>query len=178
MDCTPPGSIVQGIFQARITGVSCHSLLQGIFLTQGSKPGLLHWRQILYSLMHQGSPLIIKLNAKIRNHFEWAGDTHHCLHFFKIPRDTNLCGPLLFLIWSLNRLAFWHFFFFLITLRSVQSSSVAQSCPTLCDPMNHGRPGLPVHHQLPEFIQTHVHQVSDAIQPSHSLPTAQLNKWA
>ena len=46
-------------------------------------------------------------------------------------------------------------------------SSVAQSCLTLCDPMNHSTPGLPVHHQLPEFIQTHVHQVSDAIQPSH-----------
>ena len=52
---------------------------------------------------------------------------------------------------------------------SVQSSSVAQSCPTLCDPMNHSTPGLPVHHQLPEFTQTHVHRVSDAIQPSHPL---------
>ena len=48
-------------------------------------------------------------------------------------------------------------------------SSVAQSCPTLCDPMNRSTPGLPVHHQLPEFTQTHVHRVSDAIQPSHSL---------
>ena len=48
-------------------------------------------------------------------------------------------------------------------------SSVAQSCPTLCDPMNHSTPGLPVHHQLPEFTQTHVHRVSDAIQPSHPL---------
>ena len=47
--------------------------------------------------------------------------------------------------------------------------SVAQMCPTLCDPMNHSTPGLPVHHQLPEFTQTHVHQVSDAIQPSHPL---------
>ena len=42
-------------------------------------------------------------------------------------------------------------------------SSVTQSCLTLCDPMNHSTPGLPVHHQVPEFIQTHVHQVSDAI---------------
>jgi len=49
----------------------------------------------------------------------------------------------------------------------VQFSSVAQSCPTLCDPMNRSMPGLPVHHQLPEFTQTHVHRVSDAIQPSH-----------
>src|SRR5574340_107138 len=52
---------------------------------------------------------------------------------------------------------------------SVQFSSVTQSCPTFCDPMNHSTPGLPVHYQLPEFTQTHVHQVSDAIQPSHPL---------
>ena len=55
-------------------------------------------------------------------------------------------------------------------LSSVQLSSVAQSCPTLCNPMNHSTPGLPVHHQLPEFTQTHIHRVSDAIQPSHPLP--------
>ena len=48
-------------------------------------------------------------------------------------------------------------------------SSVAQSCLTLCDPMICSTPGLPVHHQLLEFTQTHVHQVSDAIQPSHPL---------
>ena len=52
---------------------------------------------------------------------------------------------------------------------SVQFSSVTQSCPTLFDPMNHSTPGLPVHHQLPEFTQTHAHQASDAIQPSHPL---------
>ena len=50
-----------------------------------------------------------------------------------------------------------------------QLSSVAQSCLTLCDPMNRSTPGLPVHHQLPEFTQTHVHRVGDAIQPSHPL---------
>ena len=49
---------------------------------------------------------------------------------------------------------------------SVQFISVAQSCPTLCDPMNRSTPGLPVHHQLPDFTQTHVHRVSDAIQSS------------
>ena len=51
----------------------------------------------------------------------------------------------------------------------VQFSSVTQSCPTLCNPMNHSTPGLPVHHQLQEFTQTHVRRVSDAIQPSHPL---------
>ena len=52
---------------------------------------------------------------------------------------------------------------------SVQFSSVAQSCPTLCDPMNRSTPGLPVHHELPVFTQSRVHWVSDAIQPSHPL---------
>ena len=53
--------------------------------------------------------------------------------------------------------------------QSVQFSSVAQSCLTLCDPMNHSTPGLPVHHQLPELTQTRGHGVGDAIQPSHPL---------
>ena len=54
-------------------------------------------------------------------------------------------------------------------ISSVQFSSVTQSCLTLHDPMNHRTPGLPVHHQLPEFTQTHVHRVNDVIQPSHPL---------
>ena len=56
-----------------------------------------------------------------------------------------------------------------IQFSSVQFSSVAQSCPTPCNPMNRSMPGLPVHHQLPELTQTHVHRVRDAIQPSHPL---------
>ena len=52
---------------------------------------------------------------------------------------------------------------------SNQIRSVTQSCPTLCDPMNRSKPVLPVHHQLPEFTETHVHRVSDAVQPSHPL---------
>ena len=54
-------------------------------------------------------------------------------------------------------------------MATVQSSSVAQSCPTVCDLMDCSTPGFPVHHQLPELTQIHVHQVSDAIQPSHPL---------
>ena len=61
--------------------------------------------------------------------------------------------------WHLNNMGF----------SSVQFSSVLQSCPTFCDPMNRSMPGLPIHHQLLEFTQTHVHRVSDAIQPSHPL---------
>ena len=56
-----------------------------------------------------------------------------------------------------------------VPLSSIQFSSVAQSCPTLCNPMNRSTPGLPVHHQLPESTQTHVYWVGDAIQPSHPL---------
>ena len=54
-------------------------------------------------------------------------------------------------------------------LKYDQFSSVAQSCPTLCDPMNSSTSSLPVYHQLPEFTQTHAHRVGDAIQPSHPL---------
>ena len=53
--------------------------------------------------------------------------------------------------------------------RSLQFSSVTQSCPILCDSMNRSMSGLPIHHQLLEFTQTHIHRVSDAIQPSHPL---------
>ena len=109
---SPLSSSVHGIFQARmLEWIAIHSLLQGIFLTQRLKPGLLHCRQILYHLSHQGSP-----------------------------------SP-----------------------QYLQFSSVAQSCLTLCDPMNHSTPDLPVHHQLLESTQTHVHRVGDAILPSHPL---------
>ena len=63
------------------------------------------------------------------------------------------------------------------SISSLQFSSVARSCPTICDPVSCSTPGLPVHHQLPEFTQTHVHRVRDAIQPSHPLssPSPALN---
>ena len=63
----------------------------------------------------------------------------------------------------------WPTHILLECIRSDQIRSVTQSCPTLCDPMNRSTPGLPVHHQILEFTQTHVHRVSDAIQPSHPL---------
>ena len=64
---------------------------------------------------------------------------------------------------------FLNLFLAQISVLRSQFSSVTQSCPTLCDSMNCSTPGLPVHHQLSEFTQTHVHQVSNAIQPSHPL---------
>ena len=62
------------------------------------------------------------------------------------------------------------YFFLPWSFSSVQFSSVTQSCPTLCNPTNCSTPDLPVHHQLLEFTQTHIHRVSDAIQPSHLVP--------
>ena len=71
----------------------------------------------------------------------------------------NICKPTAWFMNNTNPV--WHW------CQSV--SSVAQSCPTLCNPMNHSTPDLPVHHQLLEFIQTHFHRIGDAIQPSHPL---------
>ena len=115
--------------------------------------------------------------------------------FHKIPecqiwqKIRNLFGSVLFnmrLFWggstgetrSDQLLSFLHpgvpmgkVYIYIYTSIYTRFSSVqfSQSCPTLCDPMNRSTPGLPVHHQLPEFTQTQVHRVSDAIQPSHPL---------
>ena len=80
----------------------------------------------------------------------------------------NLKRIEIFTIWSLY---LWNNSQYICILHNVlhQLSSVAQSCPTLCNPMNCSTPGLPVHHQLPEFTQIHVHLVGDVIQPSHPL---------
>ena len=83
------------------------------------------------------------------------------------PSKHNNCTQIF-----LQRLIFISLWFLVVTLLNtmiVQFSSVTQSCPTLCNPMNRSTPGLPVHHQLPEFTQSHVHRVSDAIQPPHPL---------
>ena len=75
--------------------------------------------------------------------------------------NTVLCTIRSYCLFILYRIAF-----------SCMVCSVAKFCPTLCDPMDCNMPGFPVHHQLPELAQTHVHHVSDAIQPSHSLSSA------
>ena len=80
--------------------------------------------------------------------------------FFFKPRDDDCITKLLILLKDMFFLKFY-------TNDSFQFSSVAQSSPTLCDPMNRSTPGLAVHHHLPEFTQTHIHRVGDAYQPSH-----------
>jgi len=93
--------------------------------------------------IHPGAP------ARVRESSDFL--ISHILHLFSILSSQFLLN-----------LTFLH-----DCTYSIQFSSVAQLCPTLCDSMNRSTPGLPVHHQLPEFTQTHVHRVGDAIQPSH-----------
>ena len=96
------------------------------------------------------------------------------LHNEKMEERTSNPSWYLLLVevpffWVFNCLTMLSWFLPCITMNqpSDQIRSVTQSCPTLCDPMNRSTPGLPVHHQLPEFTETHVHRVSDAIQPFH-----------
>ena len=103
---------------------------------------------------------------KYFGHFCFTSQQNYSLVF------VNLSSPLdceLFRVHKHVLLSFLSIYFLPQKFSSVQFSSVTQSCPTPCDPMNRSTPGLAVRHQLPEFIQTHVHQVGDAIQPSHPL---------
>ena len=135
--------------------MGCHFLLQGIFPTQGSKPGLPHCRQMLYHLSLRGSPLLGILPKETRIERDTCTSVFTAAQFtiartWKQPRCPSAEE------WNRK-------------LWSVQFSSVSQSCPTLCEPMNCSMPGLPVHLQLPEFTQTHVHRVGDGMQPSQPL---------
>ena len=90
----------------------------------------------------------------------------HCSHCWKSHLRFSCWDPIPPL--TLER-PFWKVCLGLLSFSSVQFSSVAQSCQTFWNPKSHSMPGLPVHHQLPEFTQTHVYWVGDAIQPSHPL---------
>ena len=129
MDCSPPGSSVHRISQARI----------------------LEWVTIF------SSPIRLHFSLSLVIYFLFLS---LCLFYFYCLRiesgSPGLTGRFFTEPPGKPR-------------STVQFSLVAQSCLTLCDPMNCSTPDLPVHHQLPEFTQTHVHWVSDAIQPSHPL---------
>ena len=171
-------------FSRQNTGVGCHFLLQGIFPTQGSNPGLLHWRQNTLPSEPPGKSLdpISSLFSQFFcvecfnswSYFVVSNKTGQIESLSETIPNLMTCWTGYFLV-STCPLLFWGEqevpmpSGYELSLSSVQFSSVAQSCPTLCDPMNRSTPGLPVHHQLPEFTQTHVHRVGDVIQPFHPL---------
>ena len=157
MDCSPPGSTVYEIFQARIlewvaisfsrgssqprvrTRVS-YTAANSLLTELQGKPNFIH-RLIIKSISFDVPNVIVSLLSQFP---------------FSILEGI-LTSIIVKQKYKEHKIV------------SVQFSSVAQSCPTLCDPMNRSTPGLPVHHQLLEFTQTHVHRISDAIQPSHPL---------
>ena len=113
-------------------------------------------------------------------HYQMNRQTKYGIYIHCVCVCLSLCNPMgcsppSSSVHGLDRLAgfsrqeYWIGSHFLLQYTYIQFSSVAQSCPTLCNPVNRSTPGLPVHHQLPEFTQTHIHGVSDAIQPSHPL---------
>ena len=196
MDCSPPGSPVHGILQP--SGVDCHALLQGIFLTHGWNPGmslfcLLHWQAGFFTTSTSLNCIItVKLSfaklfllTSVNNIFVISRIWYlrwrlvflplicHILQGSSPPKLRRVEGKRFFLPTSsgiilllkppmgksdLPCISIEPYLVCLSKLLcSVQFSSVAQSCPTLCDPMNCSMPGFPVHHQLLEFTQTHIH---------------------
>ena len=106
-----------------------------------------------FSLIQAGEVVFPTLKIKMR--FKEVKD---------IPRQSELVYA-----WKIQISGHLVYTILVLLLHSIQFSSVAQSCLTLCDPMNCSTPGLPIHHQLPGSTQTHVHRISGAIQPSHPL---------
>ena len=120
---------------------------------------LIREMQIKTTMRYHLIPIRMAIIKKSTNNKYWrgCGKKGMLLHCWW---ECKLIQPLWKTVWRfLKKLG--------IKSLSVQFSSVAQSCPTLWDPMNHSMPGLPVHHQLLEFTETHVHRDGDAIQPSH-----------
>ena len=151
------------------------SLLQRIFPTQGSIPGFQHCRWILHQLSHEGSPACIHLRSvQSLSHVRlfvtpWTAARQASLSITNSqspPKPTSiesvmpsnhliLCRPLLLLPSIMHTARYKRSSETIVC--TVQFSSVAQSCPTFCNPVDCNRPGLPVHHQLPESTQTHLH---------------------
>ena len=143
-----------------------HALLQGIFLTQGSNPRLLyllHWQVGSLPLVPPGKPWMVykpQISGYLSSVISCGVPIYLCIitFFFLLliclllyrdshPQTGKTEQKIIF---RLLQTILW-------CLSSVQFSSVAQSCPTLCNLMDCNMPGLPAHHQLPEFTQSHVH---------------------
>ena len=160
MDCSPPGSSVHGIHQARILEWVAIPFWRG-----SSQPGIELVSPSLQADSLPSEPLLndfLERLDEIKHIIKWKS---HSLNSKQMRQNDGLgvAGHM-----ALKRGTF-HFLFTLLFWHSVQFSSVAQLCLTVCDPMNRSTPGLPVHNQHPEFTQTRIHQVSDAIQLSHPL---------
>ena len=129
VDGSPQGSSVHGFFPGKNTGVGCHFLLQEIFPTQGTKPVSLASLALAGGFFTTSATSCFSSKKTLVAQETWLKTlTQHILMLVDVSSRT-----------------------------SDQIRSVTQSRPTLCDPMNHSTPGLPVHHQLPEFTETHVH---------------------
>ena len=143
--------------------LSCSSAWM-IFPGQESSLYLLHWQVDSLPLRQvKPSDKYLQQLIKTGNLSPWY--EVRATSFSTLP---HMCNPKQHLVWVDVFFPF-PFFLFLSSPLPLQFSSVTQSYLTLWDPMNHSTPGLPVHHQLPEFTQTHAHQIGDAIQPSHPL---------
>ena len=157
MYCSPTGSSVHGIFQAGILESVAISSSRGSFwLRDRARVSYVCWigRQVLYRYCHLGSPIYTQANIIINVFY------------------VQICTYQILILWLLLVQLFWwtNFIFYHAVFESVfQFSSVSQSCPTLCDLMDCSMAGFPVPHQLPEFTQTHVQWVGDAIQQFHPL---------
>jgi len=140
----------------------------GLILGLGRSPGGGHGNPLQYSCLENpkdrgawGAPVNRGTQSQT-----WLEQLSTCTHTFELKLGLTSSSLLLVktswgVVFSNGVIRdFWH---------SVEFSSVPQSCPTLCHPMDCSTPGFPVHHQLPELTQTHVHWVGDAIQPSHLL---------
>ena len=141
MDCSPPGPSGHGILQARI-------------LERAACPPSWSRDWTLMSPVLAGGFFFFLITT-----LTWV----YCKYFYHL--DLFAFIFMYFLVFNLIERRYY------VVIFSIQFSSVTQLCPTLCDPMNCSTPALPVNHQLLEFIQTHVHRVGDAIQPSHPLPS-------
>ena len=143
VDCSLPGSSVHGILQARILEWGCHALLQGIFPTQGSNPGLLHCSRMLYCPSHQGSPRILEWGAyPLSRGSSW-------------PRNwtgVSCIAAGFFTSWATREVPYLE----IVSLKRDCCCSVLKSCLTLCDPMGYSTASFPILHYLLEFAKIHV----------------------
>ena len=169
-DCSLLGSSVHRIFQARMQEWVAISYSRGSFQPR-DQHRLFHFLYCTWILYHcatweahqwiKALQMLFIIYA-VLNFPNFPQLLHIGLMTKKIQNVYNIA---LTLVTTVSKIMLT----LIVLLFSVQFSSVTQSCPTLCDSMNRSTPGLPVHHQLPEFTQTHVHQVGDAIQPSQPL---------